>query len=257
MKAAHLALLASSLLVCALVTPASAQSPFDTPVEAKDFSSPQNFAFEFKLGPYTPNIDGEFDGGASPYEDLFGDGSGIMISGEADWQIWRGFGSVGVGLTMGYFSRSAEPFADDGNGGPTKSRERVAGETSITLFPISVLAVYRFDVLAERWSIPLVPYAKIGLNYTFWWIRKGDGAVASIEGNDANGGSFGWQFNLGIAVQLDLFEPDAAKSLDANSGINHSYVFFEMMHLAADGFGSETTLDVGDTTWLAGLAIEF
>lgn len=247
----------AALIVCALAAPATAQSPFDTVVKDPDYTSPQNFALEFKLGPYTPNIDGEFNGGASPFADLFGDSSGIMITGEADWQLWRGFGSIAVGLAMGYFSRSAEPFADDGSGNPSQSTERVAGETSITLFPISVLAVYRFDVLAERWKIPLVPYVKLGLNYTFWWIRKGNGDVASVDGDDANGGSLGWQFNLGIAVQLDIFEPEVAKTLDANSGINHSYLFFEMMHLAADGFGSETTLDVGDTTWLAGLAIEF
>jgi hypothetical protein len=242
-------------LIAALSGSAVAQSPFDR-VERTSFRSPQNFALEFKLGPYTPNIDGEFDGGASPFGTLFGDGSGLLISGEADWQIWRGFGSIAVGLSMGYFSRSAAPFADDG-GTPTADSPRVAGDTTITLLPISVLAIYRFDVLAERWKIPLVPYVKLGLNYTFWWIRKGNGDVASVDGDDANGGSVGWQFNLGIAVQLDIFEPAAAKALDAGTGINHSYIFFEMMHLAADGFGSETTLDVGDTTWLAGLAIEF
>ncbi len=255
--------MASAILAVtfALVTAPRAQNSFDgdTVTEvAKAYHSPQNFAVEFKIGPYTPSLDAEFGGSATPYADLFGDSSGLIYEGEFDWQIWRGFGSIGLGISLAYFGQSAAPFGDDSVGGkPASGETRVAGETSITLLPIALLAVYRFDVLANRWHIPLVPYVKAGLTYTFWWIRKGNGDVASDGGSDASGGNFGWQVNLGLALRLDILEPNAAKSLDVNAGVNHSYIFFEMKHLAADGFGSAKALDVGATTWLAGLAFEF
>lgn len=247
------------LAVCALPLVARAQEFAPDTLSYEDrYASPQWFAIEFKLGPYTPNLDSGLSG-ATPFADLFGDGFGaLMFQGEFDVQLWKGFGIIGAGLSLGYYSNSAAPFADDGGvGKPASGTTRVSGDTSITLLPIALLAVYRFDVLAERWNIPLVPYAKIGLTYTFWWIRKGNGDVASYEGDEAKGGTFGWQLNLGLALRLDIFEPDAAKSLDINAGINHSYLFFEFFHHGADGFGSATALDVGDTTWLAGLAIEF
>ncbi|MCC6748043.1 MAG: hypothetical protein IT371_10320 [Deltaproteobacteria bacterium] len=218
------------------------------------YASPQHFAVEFKLGPYAPNIDSEFGGSATPFKDIFGDGTGLMIRGELDYQFWGGFGSIGAGLQLGYYGKSAQALQDTGSGGGTAAS---AGETGITLFPISLLAVYRFDVLAKRFKVPLVPFAKFGLNYTRWWIFKGDGGVASFEGHKAAGGTFGWQVNLGGALLLDIFEPSAAKNLDNELGINHTYLFFEFQHIASDGLGAKHALRVGATTWQAGLAFEF
>jgi hypothetical protein len=221
--------------------------------------SPKRYAFEIKLGPYAPNIDSEFENGATPFKDLFGDGIGIIVLAEFDFQLFNKFGSLGIGLQGGYYANSAKPFLDD-DGDPTTpatTNERVAGETSITIAPISVLAVYRFDVLANRFDIPLVPYAKLGLNYTMWWIRRGDGSVANYEGQSGSGGSWGWQFNIGLAIQLDVLDRDASRNLDQDYGVNHSYIFAELLHLDADGFGNSSKLQVGDTTFVAGLALEF
>jgi hypothetical protein len=181
-----------------------------------------------------------------------------MVRGEFDYQIWRGFGSVGVGIAGGYYRNSANALLDNSaDGTPSTSEELSAGKTAITLVPLSVLAVYRFDVLAERFAIPVVPFAKFGLGYTLWWIEKSDGSLANVDGDEAMGGSLGLQINLGLALQLDVFEPTAAKNLDNDIGINHTYLFFEFWYQQADGFGSDKKLDVGDTTWQGGLAFEF
>lgn len=252
MKARLLLLLPLFLLAA---RPAAAQEALP---EAARYQSPQHFALEIKLGPFTPDIDAEFSGGIKPYEDLFGDDPGLMLQAEFDFQIWRGFGSIGLGGSIGFFDKGAAPFADDGaSGSPASGTNRVAGETSITLVPLALLAVYRFDVLAQRYNIPLVPYVKIGLAYTLWFIYTGDGSIASYEGDDAEGGSLGWQLNVGLALLLDVFEPQSAKTLDSDLGINHTYVFFELYHLDAAAFSGSTALDVGDTSFLAGLAIEF
>lgn len=221
--------------------------------------SPKRYALEIKLGPYAPNIDSEFQGRASPFADLFGDGIGVMVLAEFDFQLFNKFGSLGIGIQAGWYSNSAAPFLDDSASGstPASGSTTTAGDTTVTLAPISLLAVYRFDVLAERYDIPLVPYVKLGLNYTLWWIRRSDGDISDYLGNKASGGSFGWQFNLGIAIQLDVLDRGAARTLDQDYGVNHSYLFAELLHLDANGFGNSSKLQVGDTTIMAGLAIEF
>ncbi len=224
--------------------------------EVKDYSSPQRFLFELKLGPFMPQVDSEFSG-KTPFQDVFGDSSGIMVRGEFDVELWRRFGTVAIGGTMGYFSKSTQALRDNGTStAPSTSTERSGSTTGITLLPFSLLAIYRFDWPADRFRVPLVPYIKFGLNYTFWWIDNGDG-TASVSGQEAKGGTFGWELHLGAAFRLDILEQSAARTLDVELGINHTYLFFEFSLIRADGFGSEKSLRVGDTTWAAGIAFEF
>jgi len=226
----------------------------------KDYSSPQWLYFELKFGPYSPNIDDEFSNNKTPFQDLFGDGSSLMVGGELDVEIWRKFGTLAIGGQIGYYSNSAQNFKDDSPDGKTptdiSTAVRSAGESTLKLMPLALLAIYRFDLAADRWNIPIVPYAKFGLNYTFWWITKGDGSGASAFGTDGNGGTFGWQLNLGAALRLDILEPQAAKMLDVELGINHTYIFFEFAYIRADGFGSSKALNVGDVTYNGGIAFE-
>lgn len=244
---------AAACLAVGTLCSASARAQLVT--AAEDYQSPQHFCMEIKFGPYAPAIDDEFSGGQSAYGHIFGDGTNVMIKGELDWQIWRGFGAVGLGGVLGYYGNSAQAYGDNSPDGttPSTSTTRAGSETSITLIPLSLLAVYRFDWPAHRFRIPLVPFVKIGINYTIWWIDL-DGNTASYNGDEAKGGTFGWQFNGGAALLLDVLEPKAAKMLDVELGINHSYLFFEFVHVAR--FGS-TKLNVGDTTWNAGIAFEF
>jgi hypothetical protein len=225
--------------------------------EARDYSSPQRFLFELKLGPFMPEVDSEFSSGTHPFQDIYGDSTGIMVRGEFDVELWRKFGTIAVGGTLGYFSKSAQALRDNGtSGAPSTSTERSGSTTAISLVPLSLLAIYRFDWPADHWRVPLVPYVKLGLNYTFWWIDNGDG-TASVSGQDARGGTFGWEFHVGGAFRLDILEPSAARTLDVELGINHTYLFFEFSLIRADGFGAEKSLRVGDTTWAAGIAFEF
>lgn len=259
---AHVALLslASALLVGPLRARAEA-----TP-RRTSYASPQNFAWELKLGPYSPNLDSEFAGkenSATPFADLFGGGSALLWQTELDVQLWRGFGSIAIGGSVGYYSKAAAACRQgDTTDGAAVSCEgnanRVAGDrTRLTLLPLAALLIYRFDVLADRLNIPLVPYFKGGLNYTLWWIRDGGGAVATATAADGTqrrgrGGTLGWQVAGGLALRLDALEPGAARALDADYGINHSYVFGEVVHVV-----SEQLPELGDTTFAAGLAFEF
>jgi hypothetical protein len=248
--------LLSTILLCSLVF--SSQSAWADEDDER-YRSPRRFAMEFKFGVYRPNVDEEVnnlntDGSKTftPYTDIFGAGEPFSFQFEFDYQIWQGFGSIGIGLSLGFSQNTALACEDDTKDTGAKYSScstRTAGSTSFTVFPISVLAVYRFDVLAKYLNIPIVPFVKAGMNYTMWW--------SSGSSGDTVGGSWGWQVNAGGALLLDWLEPSAAKSLDNDMGINHTYLFFEFLHSRANSFGKFNARHVGDTTWHAGLAIEF
>jgi hypothetical protein len=246
--------LASLIALCGVVlSGTSARADFLS--KPPRYASPQNWALEISIGWYTPDVDNEFGGKATPYQDMFGGGA-LMTRIELDYQIWRGFGSIGIGLSVGFSLNSVEACKDttgtsasDFTSAPSSCSERTSGTTSFNVFPISLLAVYRFDWLAKKFGIPIVPFGKIGLNYTIWW--------ASGSSGDAVGGSWGWQANGGGAIMLDPLEPSAAKVLDNDLGINHSYIFFEVVYVRANSFGKANAMQVGDTSWQAGLAFEF
>jgi hypothetical protein len=247
------ALALSSGLVFLLCVARSARA--EDAGEGGGYASPQHFMGELKFGPYKPNIDSEFTNGAHPYEDIFGkDGTSLMIQGELDLQLWHRFGSLGVGLASGFFTNT-------GHGLVTSTSQPSADEAALTIIPIELLAVYRFDVLT-RWRVPFVPYGKIGLCYYIWWMTAGGGELSSFttadgsKTEDARGGTFGWKGVLGLAFQLDVIDPDAARGMDSELGINHSYLFWEYGHTAVSGL-SGNGLHLGDNNWAAGIGFEF
>ena len=259
----------TALLFALLVTQ---QPPPDEPIgggkfvndevgKPQDYRSPQAWAMEFRFGPYRPDVDSEFTGMNKPYSEFFGDGSSFLFSFELDYQLWHGFGSLALGGNAGYFSDSAKACLP----GSCQMRS-AADESSINIIPIQVLAVYRFDVPALKFNIPLVPYGKFGLAYDIWWITNGAGDTASFTnpndpncrgGCTAHGGTLGYVGAVGLALMLDWLDPGSAVSLDSELGINHTYLFFELYSVVANGLAQSHALHLGDTTWSAGLAFEF
>ena len=254
--------LTTILALCTLLVSASAGAQvFGAPSEEeRGYDSPKTFFMEFKFGGFLPDIDSEFDGAKTPFEDLFGSDVGFMFKTELDVDLWRPFGTIALGGVAGYYTIGAAPFKDTGNATTptdTTGASRLTGETTLTMVPLAVLLIYRADFLHQYWNVPLIPYVKFGINYTLWWISKGNGDTATFAGEEAAGGTFGYQINAGAALLLDVFEPSAAKTLDTEAGINHTYLFFEFYHVQADGFGSDNVLHVGDTAWQGGLAFAF
>ena len=234
--------------------PASAQIAIRNP---DSFRSPQRFGLELRLGPYSPEIDEEFKGAKTPHKDYFGDDTRLMFQIELDWQIYRHVvgGSVGVGASLGYFrENAAAPF----NATDDPTAERSGDRSRLSLYPMALVGVYRADQLWRLWRIPLVPYGKLGLNYTFWNIYDGNDLVAENPGGGrGRGGTWGWQAAAGLSLVLDIIDPGSARELDADTGINHTHLFFEYVKYEVSGLGQKNKLHVGDSTWLAGLLFEF
>jgi hypothetical protein len=229
--------------------------------------SPQRFAIEIKFGPYLPNVDRRWTGsGLGPYATIFGPvddlgaatkqpKQGLFSVLSFEWQFVHFGGPFSVGTTVGLFRDRADalvaaPVADE-------HLRSSADKIRFNVVPVTVLLGYRFELLADRFRVPLVPYARGGVAYGFWWERKGGQLATNTAGQKARGGSWGWQVNLGLMLRLDFIERASAVDLDRLTGINHTYLFGEWQFSHLDGFGNDTAMSIGDDTFLLGLAFEF
>ena len=71
-----------------------------------------------------------------------------------------------------------------------------------------------------------------------------------------------WQFSPGLAIRLDQFDRKSARTFDNELGVNHSYIFVEVLWAFVDRFGNTDYLNLSTNTFaratiLAGLALEF
>ena len=223
------------------------RAPTRDPME---YRSDQNAALELRLGPYRPRVDEEFANGATPFSDIYGTGQNAMIGLEVDWQAVRipHFGTFGpgVGLQFTTFSANA-PFTNR----PGLSQQA----SSLWILPISALAVLRIDALHLDFDIPVVPYAKVGLTYALWEARDGGSTSLAQDGVEGAGASFGYQWHAGGMLVLDFFAPQTSVDMDNSTGVNHAYVFWEWMWSDVSSLGRG--MQVGTSTWVAGIAIEF
>ena len=257
MSAAMRAVLTAGIGAVVLLASAPASAQLVVQNASPRFASPQRFALELRLGPYSPEIDEEFGGAKTPHKDYFGDDTRLMFQVEFDWQLYRhpAVGSVGIGGSAGFFRETASsPF----NASDEPSASRSGDKSRLSLFPLAALAVYRADQLWQLWSLPLVPYGKLGLNYTLWNIYDGNDLVAENPGGGrGRGGTLGWQAAVGLSLVLDIIDLGSARELDSETGINHTHVFVEYVKYEVSGLGQKNKLRVGDSTWLAGLLFEF
>ena len=236
MKLLRLCATVSSLVVISLCCErASAQSDANMIPAARDFMSPERFIIELRGGPYQPDFDGQafdrfFEGDIGPF-------LGVQLSYIAYRLPEIAYLTVGGGFGWTNYSGSAVASA----GG-----EDVSEETTLTLLPITAIASLRIDALARLLKIPFIFVGKAGYQWTNWDTDTG-------EQDDAAGWSLGPIFAGQIALDLDLIDSAAARSMDEEWGINHSSVFFEVYHFAP----TAKSLPVGGTGWVLGLAFNF
>jgi hypothetical protein len=234
----------------------------------KRTGSKQRFEIEFKMGPYLPDVDRDYEGpGLGPYATIFGETNSMGVAIDQpkqfpmpafafEYQIVYLAGPLGLAVQLGFFRDKARALLTQPMEGDTSVRSE-ADDVTFGMVPIALQAVYRFEYGADRARIPLVPYAKFGPAYAFWWTKSGSGNIARTQDSKGIGGVWGFQLNAGGMLRLDFLEPSSAKRLDQLTGINHTYIFgeFQLTHL--DNFGAKNSISLGDATWFAGLAIEF
>ncbi|MFI5308493.1 MAG: MXAN_2562 family outer membrane beta-barrel protein [Polyangiales bacterium] len=224
------------LMLCGLLAPAGAAAQiYDEITPHRDFSSPEHFALEVRVGPYQPDM-----GGNKAFTTFFGTDHGPMFAFELDVVAYRLKdvlylnGGAGMG-TASYLGHTL-----DATGLPT------AEKTTLSMLPINLLAVLRVDVLARKLSVPFIFAGKIGYQWAHWNAQDGKAAPVS-------GWSVGMRWAAQVALDLDAFDQKAARRMDEEWGINHSLLFFELFQFKP----SPRSLPLGSTAWTVGLGFSF
>jgi hypothetical protein len=224
--------------------------------ESAEVSGPR-WHFGIRLGPYLPEVDDERFTEPGPYERMFGDGSWLPAA-DLHRVFNTRFGQIGGGFSVAYFSKTADAFRE-GSDPPVRA---AGNENSLKIVPMELTAIWRGTMFHDNWGIPLVPYARGGLGYYLWWVRRPDGEFAKACPADrtncdrAIGGSMGLVGAAGLSIRAEGVDPDAARSM-RDSGLDHAGFYAEIEVAWVDGFGNAKKLSLGDTTWFAGIDFEF
>jgi hypothetical protein len=236
------------LVLWSVVVVASASVAQEPKLEGEAVgSSAQNFALEFRLGAYQPLVKNEAAlGNKNPYETTFGTGPMLLGELEFNYQFFRQFGSIAAGFSAGYAEKYGKAVGDNG--------QATTETTALQVVPMRALLIYRFDVLAKRFRVPLVPYAKVGLAATYWWSTKG-GVLENFDDVEARGVKWGFAGQFGLMLQLDFLDQRLAHDFDVDVGVNHSYLFGEWNIQEINNFG-RGGLDLSSRHWMFGLAFE-
>lgn len=224
-------------LSCAAIAPSAGQAQFmDQPLPPDhSWITPERFILEFRIGPYTPGM-----GKNDAFRSFFSDDSGPLLALELDAIAYRlqDVLYVGVGGGIGTAGYSGHTIDSAGM--------RTSEETTLELLPLNLLGSIRIDALPRKLSVPFIITGKLGYQWAHWSTDSG--------GADNHAGwSVGLLWAAQIALDLDTFDRRAARSMDEEWGINHSFVYFEFF-----GFEpSSQSLEIGDHTWCAGLGFVF
>ncbi len=234
-------------VVVALVAAAPAAAQFDE----KLGPSPRWGSVDIGFGQYTPNIDSEFPTKPGPYELMFGNKPGWIFTATVSKSLFTRYGTLDVGFKSGYFQKSGKGIVED----PTAPNgfSRAGSSSRLNIIPTSAVLTYRFDWLAERYRIPLAPYGRAAFERYNWWITRGTGGTVE------KGATMGWSAAGGLAILMDFIDPQLAREFDHESGVNHTYLFFEVQTAKIDDFGSSKSWDLSPKgfTWVSGMTFVF
>jgi hypothetical protein len=254
------ALLGSSLGIAAwLVAPAARAQLIGSDLISgprRPTESPQHFAFEARFAAFSPEVDSDPAlGGKTPYADTPYNKWQLLGGAEFDWQALRipGLGTLGPGAGVEYMKTSTKASFVTAQGMTTVSGE----DTSLEIIPIYGVAVLRVDVFWRSFGVPIVPWAKLGLGDALWRASNTLG-TSTFKGISGTGHSLGTHVALGIGINLNIFDPYAAKNFDTSVGVNNTYLFAEWTREDLTGLGTQSDpMRVGGTAWTFGLALEF
>ncbi len=230
-----------------LVLPAALAALFALPLAAAAQTATGRWgSVDLGAHTYRPNIDSDFATSPGPYEESFGTGRGWMFELGVSRALYTGFGSLEAGLRSGYFQ-------DVGHGIVTGSSPPVysVDETKFKIIPTSLALTYRADFIPDRFHVPLAPYVRATLDRYNWWVTGGGG------GQTERGATNGWSVTGGIGFLLDFIDPGMARELDRESGVNHTYVVFEVTQSHIDDFGSSSSWDLSSEKLTLGGALLF
>ena len=240
----------AALLVLLVLASGSLALPSRSWAEEPRANEP-SYQLQIRLGSYRPAVDEEDGlGSEKPFQKIYGSSGKILFELGLDYELFRKFGTLSLGGSAGFVQYVGKALVEG-------TEEKASDTTEFNILPMRLLLGYHFDVL-QRWlSIPLVPYAQVGLSYNIWWILNGAGNTASRDGHDAAGGIWGYQVAGGVKLLLDAIDPETADNFQNEVGVHNTYFFAEYALYWIDNFGSDKSMHLGAENVMFGLMMEF
>jgi hypothetical protein len=219
--------------------------------------SPKWGTFELRLASFRPDVDSEFvgmvpppGGTNTPYADDFGTKRGLFPKMLVSYTLLDRFVQVDVGAGTGWFRAKGK--------GRILAADKVTwipseDTTTFSIIPATLALTVRVDGVAERWPIPLDVYGRVALERYHWLITNGAGDIAK------KGATNGWSIAGGVGLLLDFIDPVLSRELEADSGVNHTWLYFEVEKSTVDDFGSKKSWILSDErlTLAGGLRLVF
>ena len=221
---------------------------------------PAKWHVSIGVGPYMPSIDAQSttrnSAGQGPYQAMFG-GYTVMPMLTVDRYLWRGFGDLGVGISLGYMGKSANAYVIPSDPSDPDRPRSPGDTTAFRMIPLQVTALYRFSVLDDDYGIPIVPYVRAGLGYYTWWSTI-DGNLSTDSWSPARR-SVPARGSSARSASRSAPSESTPRPLDRCETAGSRTPGSTPRSTPAGSTGSVTTtkLDVGDTTWFAGIELEF
>ncbi len=202
--------------------------------------SPIIGSFELRAGTYRPNIDAEPTLTTPAWANAFDGKRPLKVEALASKALWRGFGTFEAGFGLGYLRGTGRGLLV----GQTPPRQG-GDKTTFSAVPTSLALTWRFDLLQDRFNVPIVPFARASLERYNWWV--GDGGGKTVKSGATNGYSYGG----GLGLALDFLDPTLGREMDTESGVNHVLAVVELKKTQIDDFGSKKSWDLSDTNSLS------
>lgn len=169
-----------------------------------------------------------------------------LLQGEFGPQFFR---VAEVDFGFGFFQELSNTVSGGGIG---------SGETTmLTWFPFAIDGTLRLHVLDEQ---PVVPFVRYGWDYVLWSEKWDDGAGGKEV---VRGAKTGTHWSLGANLLLDLIQPGRASFLEAQTGINDSWLTVEWRRQRVDDRSApwagptDGGLDFSGDAILVGLKLDY
>jgi hypothetical protein len=172
------------------------------------------------------------------FKNVYGDKGLAFYNMNASWKMIDDFellGSLGYAYAEGH---GISP--DDGS----KTSERY----QLHFAPAALGLAYRFNFVLDQ---PVVPYLGAAGQFAYWYEGKMD---SGTKWRSYNYGACGFG---GVMFLLDNIEKRASGLLEAEWGINNSYLFYEYRYSWLNNFDQEDIIDLSSNLHSIGVMLEF
>jgi hypothetical protein len=204
-------------------------SVFSTTALAEDVTVRPHWSLELKGGAFIPDVDN--------WSAFYGRRYTSEYGGSVAYKITR---KVEVGMEGMYLMDKGQGFAP--------IHQTITGNVKYESVPLNVFVLARWLSSENQF---LVPY--IGGGWTRLFYREDVQNQGVVRGS-----TNGYHGRAGLQFLLDGIDPDASRSMYVDFGVFHTYIFVEAeyVHALANTVRSGS-VNLGGTSWLAGLLFEF